>query len=103
MYVSKVCQILDLRHETIYTEISTLKAKTDVVKQAVKPSNDSETITPKPTNKLRQMHKDILVNDYFKKLDNHLEAINKMTQPAEIYKSLELHLEMQKRHKFLKK
>jgi hypothetical protein len=49
------------------------------------------------------MHKDILVNDYFKKLDNHLEAINKMTQPSEISKSLELHLDMKKRHKFLSK
>jgi DNA primase len=103
MYVVKICEILDLRHETVYTEISTLKAKTDVVKQAITPSNDSETIIPKPTNKLRQMHKDILVNDYFKKLENHIEAINKMTQPSEIFKSLGLHLDMKKRHKFLSK
>jgi len=99
MYVVKTCNILNIRQETIYSELSTIASKEELKTPKKLVVKDSKEVVD---NTIKRMHKKSLTDAYIKKLDNHILAIDKMTQPNEVYNSLKLHIEMLNRHEFLK-
>jgi DNA primase len=98
MYVVKICKILNIRQETIYNELALIPSK--IEQKELKP--EPVKVEKQVDNTIKRRHKAILENGYIKKLDTHIIAIDKMTQPNELYKSLKLHIDMVNRHEFLK-
>ena len=98
MYVVKICKILNIRQETIYNELALIPSK--IENKELKP--EPAKVEKQVDNTIKRRHKAILENGYIKKLNTHIIAIDKMTQPNELYNSLKLHIDMVNRHQFLK-